>query len=416
MQASTSDRFPRIHPLQIRAVAGALRSIFIENKYADKVIESTLRQNPKAGSSDRAFIAESTYEIVRYYRLYSEILGRNPHTEQDFWEMCGIHLVVQGLRRDGRPGLIPNIEALRPIKTPNLLEKIENCRQQRAVWESIPDWLDTLGAAELGAQWPATLHALNEPARVVLRTNTLQVDRTRLQALLAEEGVATQPEGNSDALVLERRQNVFSTKAFKNGLFEVQDYSSQQVSALLAPEPGMRVIDACAGGGGKSLHLAALMHNRGQLIAMDTLQWKLDALRLRARRARATNIETRVIDSRKVIKRLYESADRLLLDVPCSGLGVLRRNPDSKWKLQPEFVAELRRTQQDILEHYSQMLRPGGRMVYATCSILPSENRQQVDHFLNLEAGRDFTLLLDKSILPQEEGFDGFYMALLERK
>jgi 16S rRNA (cytosine967-C5)-methyltransferase len=232
---------------------------------------------------------------------------------------------------------------------------------------------------------------------------------------LRQEGVETRTVGDDDALVLIRRQIVFQTKAFKNGLFEMQDFSSQMVASLLAPQPGMRVVDACAGGGGKTLHLAALMQNRGNLIALDTFAWKLDELRTRARRAGATNIETRPIESRKTIKRLYGSADRLLLDVPCSGLGILRRNPDAKWKLMPESIDNLRVVQQDILQSYSPILKSGGRMVYATCSILPSENQEQVATFLASEAGQNFKLLEEKRILPQENGFDGFYIALLEK-
>jgi 16S rRNA (cytosine967-C5)-methyltransferase len=287
--------------------------------------------------------------------------------------------------------------------------------EQRPLRESIPDWLDALGEKELGDQWDATLHHLNQPASVVLRANRLRTDRRQLWALLHDEGILSEDVGTGDALKLTERRNVFRTAAFKKGLFEVQDYSSQLVAPLLAPEPGMRVVDACAGGGGKSLHLSALMGNKGSLIALDTLAWKLDELRQRARRAGATNIETRPIENRKVIKRLYGTADRLLLDVPCSGLGVLRRNPDSKWKLSPETIDNLRVTQQDILQSYSPMVKVGGRMVYATCSILPSENQQQVEQFLASTAGKDWKLIEQKSILPQDQGFDGFFMALLER-
>jgi 16S rRNA (cytosine967-C5)-methyltransferase len=251
---------------------------------------------------------------------------------------------------------------------------------------------------------------------VVLRVNRLKNTRENVQKSLLEEGIETRLVGKGDALQLVVRKNVFKTKAFKSGLFEVQDFSSQHVATLLAPEPGMRVVDACAGGGGKSLHLAALMESKGQLIALDTLAWKLDALKLRARRAGASNIETRPIENRKVIKRLYGKADRLLLDVPCSGLGVLRRNPDSKWKLKPETIDNLKVIQQDILQSYSPIVKPGGQMVYATCSILPTENRQQVDQFLASEAGKNWTLVSDRSILPQDEGFDGFYMALLRKE
>ena len=399
----------RLHPLLVRAVAQALFAVFREGRYADKVIEYTLRQNPKAGSRDRAFIAESTYEIVRYYRLYAEILGYSPETETDFWKMCAIHLAVaQGMD-------LPDWTEFKGLNIKQIREKSASFAQIRAIRESIPDWLDQLGAAELGDRWDTTLHWLNRPARVVLRANRLKTNRSDLQKALLKDGIETKPEGINDALALEKRQNVFQTKAFKDGFFEVQDFSSQLVAPLLAPEPGMRVVDACAGGGGKTLHLAALMQGKGQLIALDTLAWKLDELRQRARRAGASNIETRVIDNRKVIKRLYNTADRLLLDVPCSGIGVLRRNPDSKWKLRPEMIENLRATQHDILQVYSPIVKPGGRMVYATCSILPSENENQVQQFLASENGRTFRLLEEKKILPQDNGFDGFYMALLGR-
>ena len=141
---------------------------------------------------------------------------------------------------------------------------------------------------------------------------------------------------------MEERQNIFTRQQFKDGLFEVQDAGSQLIAPFIQPLSGQRVIDACAGGGGKTLHLAALMQNKGRIIALDTEAWKLDELKKRARRAGASDIiETRVIDSSKVIKRLENSADRVLLDVPCSGLGVLRRNPDAKWKLSPEFIEEV---------------------------------------------------------------------------
>ena len=176
----------------------------------------------------------------------------------------------------------------------------------------------------------------------------------------------------------------------------------------------MRVVDACAGGGGKTLHLAALMQNKGRIIAMDTEGFKLDELKKRARRAGASNnIETRVIDSSKVIKRLENSADRVLLDAPCSGLGVIRRNPDAKWKLSLEFIEKVKIIQQTILNDYSTMLKVDGLMVYATCSILSSENEKQVEQFLRTHEGK-FELQEQKSIMPSE-GFDGFFMARMKR-
>lgn len=403
-----------MHPLLVRIVAQNLQAIFIDNRYADKVIEYALRNNPKAGSRDRAFIAETTYEIVRHYRLYSSILDKIPLTEADFWQMTGIHFAFRN-HQD-----LPDWKEFSPLKMDSFVQNLKNWRENwrekpRSIRESIPDWLDALGIAELPEKWEETLHWLNQPARVVLRANRLRTDRKELQRALLQEKIESQALGNADALVLTLRKNVFQSTVFKKGWFEVQDYSSQLVAPLLAPEPGMRVVDACAGGGGKTLHLAALMQNKGSLIALDTLAWKLEALRTRARRAGATNIDTRPIENRKTIKRLYGTADRLLLDVPCSGLGVLRRNPDTKWKLQPAQIEQLRQTQQEILQQYSPIVKPGGRMVYATCSILPSENQEQVARFLSGESGSGFILREEKRILPQDEGFDGFYMALLER-
>jgi 16S rRNA (cytosine967-C5)-methyltransferase len=196
-------------------------------------------------------------------------------------------------------------------------------------------------------------------------------------------------------------------------LFEVQDASSQLVAAYLDVQPGMKVVDTCAGAGGKTLHLASLMENKGQLIAMDIYESKLKKLKIRARRNGAHNIDTKVIDSTKPIKKLYNKADRVLIDAPCSGIGVLRRNPDSKWKLQPEFLDEIRKTQQEILVQYSKMVKPGGKLVYATCSVLPSENQDQVKTFL--KSNTEFTFVSDQKILASESGYDGFYMALLER-
>ncbi|MCL4125146.1 UNVERIFIED_CONTAM: hypothetical protein GTU68_009202 [Idotea baltica] len=178
----------------------------------------------------------------------------------------------------------------------------------------------------------------------------------------------------------------------------------------------MRVVDACAGAGGKTLHIASLMENKGQIIAMDIYANKLHELKRRAKRNGAHNIETRAIESTKTIKKLYDKADRVLIDSPCSGLGVLRRNPDAKWKLQPDFLDKIRKTQQEILQQYSRMVKVDGKLVYATCSVLPSENQNQVQEFLNSESGKNFTLVKDKKVSAHKSGFDGFYMALLERK
>lgn len=387
-----------------QAVVETLHEIFDEGRYADKVIEKVLKQNPKWGARDRRFIAETTYDIVRWYRLF---LGLSQTRKDDYWSLLGVWC----LWNDVQLPAWPEFDIVRPIRISEGYDKIKSIRTIR---ESIPDWLDELGVNELGAAWDKEIHALNEQARVVLRTNTLKVSRDELQRQLEEEeGIETEaPRRLPDALILEERQNIFTRQQFKDGFFEVQDAGSQEIAPFLKAEPGMRIIDACAGGGGKSLHLASLMQNKGRIISMDTESWKLEELKKRARRAGASNIETRVIESSKTIKRLAENADRLLLDVPCSGLGVLRRNPDAKWKLSPEFIDKVKETQKKILSDYCKMVKRGGKVVYSTCSILASENEKQVEVFL--KENPDFKLEEQRSIMPSE-GFDGFFMARMIR-
>ena len=286
--------------------------------------------------------------------------------------------------------------------------------EHRPLRESIPDWLDGVGEQQLGEEWDATLAALNEQAPVVLRVNRLKADAATVTASLAAEGIVVEPIAG-DALLVTERKNLFRTKAFQGGLFEVQDYSSQQAAPTLEVEPGQLVIDACAGAGGKSLHLAALMENKGRLLSLDIHGWKLDELKRRARRNGVANLETRPITSTKIIKRLSGKADRLLLDVPCSGLGVLRRNPDAKWKLSPESIDRVVAEQDKILSSYSRMVKPGGKMVYATCSILPRENEERVNHFLESEHGKAWALEESRRFLPQRDGYDGFFVSRLVR-
>lgn len=395
----------RLHRGTSEAVIQSLRLIFEENRYADKVIEKVLKQNSRWGARDRRFIAETTYDIVRWYRWFRE-LGQAKGT--DFWKLLAVWCVLSGVD-------LPAWEEFEDISAEEVLDREKRDTYSRKTRESIPDWLDELGEKELGtARWQKELSALNEIAPVVLRTNTLKITKENLRATLREDEIDTIALPDyPDALVLAERQNIFGSPAFKDGLFEVQDAGSQAISPFLRITPGLRVIDACAGAGGKTLHLAALMQNKGRIIAMDTEQWKLDELQKRARRAGVSNMEARVIESGKTIKRLANSADRLLVDVPCSGLGVLKRNPDAKWKLSLDFIDKIRALQQHILRDYCDMLKPGGLMVYSTCSILPSENEGQVRQFL--DHNQSFELIEQKHIFPSE-GFDGFYMALLRKK
>lgn len=395
----------KLHRSTTEAVIYALDQIFGEGKYADKVIEKVLKQNSKWGARDRRFIAETTYDIVRWYMLLRYVARAR---EDEYWKLFGAWFVLNEFP-------LPAWEEFRGTNQAEIRKRYDDAKTKRSIRESIPEWLDELGSSELGERWESELEALNSEAPVVLRTNTLKTTRRELSKELQEQEIETRIlEHYPDALVLERRQNIFSAPAFKDGLFEVQDASSQAVGYFLDPQPGMRVIDACAGAGGKTLHIASLMKNKGRILAMDVEQWKLDELQKRARRAGISNLEVKIIDSSKVIKRLQNSADRLLLDVPCSGTGVLKRNPDAKWKLAPEFIEEVQKLQQHILEDYCQIVKPGGLIVYSTCSILPSENEKQVSAFLEARAG-EFTLLRDQHLWPSN-GFDGFYMALIRRE
>jgi 16S rRNA (cytosine967-C5)-methyltransferase len=402
----------RLHRNLVFAVVDALNHIFNEGEYADKVVEKTLKYDKRWGSRDRGFIAETTYDIVRWKRLYSEIAEvAAPYSRPNLFRLFAVWAVLRGIQ-------LPDWKQIEPTPSRRIKGKFDELSKIRKYRESVPDWIDELGVNSLGEDlWTKEIAALNEQAHVILRTNTLKTTKNDLKKVLLEEGIETETiEGYPDALKLKERTNVFKTKAFSNGLFEVQDASSQLVGYFAEVEPGLRVIDACAGAGGKTLHLAALMENKGQLIALDIYENKLKELKRRAKRDGAHNVETRAITNTKVYKKLYGSADRVLIDAPCTGLGVLKRNPDAKWKLQPEFLEKITKSQQEILKNYSKMVREGGKLIYVTCSILPQENSEQLKQFLASEEGRVFSLEKEVNIYASESGFDGFYMARMIRK
>ena len=399
----------KFHLNLIKAVNSAIYQIFEESRYADKVLERLLKSDNRWGARDRAFIAENTYEMVRYWRLIRSCAGLEEHelNEPNLFTLFGTWQVVKGVR-------IPDWQEFRNVDTKKIEHTYNQLKTKRKFIYSFPDWMDEMGVKELGKQWNKEAEALNLTAPVVIRVNLLKTTKEQLVASLASREIKTHViEGCKDGLRLDQRQNLFITPEFKEGLFEVQDASSQLVVPFLQIEPGMRVIDACAGAGGKTLHMAAVMGNKGRIISMDTEQWKLDEMKKRGRRAGVSTVEPRLIEGPKTIKKLADSADRLLLDVPCSGMGVLKRNPDAKWKLDAGFIERLQHTQQEIVSNYSSMVKVGGKMVYATCSIFPSENEKQVERFL--ASHPNFELEEMKTILPSESGFDGFFMARMKR-
>ncbi|CAM3963989.1 RsmB/NOP family class I SAM-dependent RNA methyltransferase [Flavobacterium cucumis] len=402
----------RLHRNLVFTTIDSLMAIFNEGEYADKVVARALKKDKRWGSHDRKFVAETIYEIVRWKRLYTEIAEvKEPFDRDKIWRIFAVWAVLRGYN-------LPDWKYFEDTPVRRIKGKFDELTKTRKFRESIPDWMDELGVKELGEEkWTKEIAAQNEQAKVILRVNRLKTTKEKLRALLMDLNIETEfHKDYPDALILTERANVFLTDAFKDGLFEVQDASSQLVAYFLDVQPGMRVVDTCAGAGGKTLHLASLMENKGQLIAMDLYESKLKQLKIRAKRNGAFNIEPRVIESTKTIKKLHEKADRVLIDAPCSGLGVLKRNPDSKWKLQPEFIDNIRKVQAEVLENYSKIVKPGGKLVYATCSVLPSENQEQIKHFLTTEIGKEFTFVKDQKVLASESGFDGFYMALLERK
>ncbi len=389
----------KMHRLLAEAAATIAKSVFRDHKVLDRELAAAFEENPKWGKRDRSFIAETVFEVVRWRRALS-FLAESEETNA----LCAAQWCRMGYepadwwKYKGRPAA--EISA----------RESELADQPRAVRESVPDWLDALGEAELGTAWDAELAALNQRAPVFLRVNTLRTTKPEALAWLETNGVqATEIPSLPDALVLPLGKTLPKPLRL-DGRVEIQDAGSQFIALLLDPQPGQRVIDACSGAGGKSLHLAALMQGEGRVFAMDVERHKLNELERRAKRARANKcIKTKEITA-TTAEEFAEVADRLLIDAPCSGLGTLKRQPDLKWRLKPAQLERVRSIQAELLETYPTMLKAGGRLVYATCSILPSENRKAVDHLL--ESGQ-FTLLEEKIISPAQTGYDGFYAAAL---
>lgn len=398
------------HSLHIKAVFSALTDVFEKNEYADKAIEKVMRANKRWDVRERSFVSDVTYDIIRNWRLLVTASGTEGKlTDKNLWNIFGTYLIFDGYE-------LPESTYFKGLTEKKIIAQLEKFQKVRKIRESVPDWLDVMGEKELGKMWDKTIHALNQRPTTILRANSLKITPKELQHVLAEEKIPDTSliSWSPDAVELKYPRNVFRTEAFHNGLFEVQDAASQMVSEFLNVQAGMRVVDACAGAGGKTLHLAALMKNKGRIIALDIKEKKLQELKKRAARAEVKVIEIKTIDSSKTIKRLKNTADRLLLDVPCSGLGVLRRNPDSKWKLTPEEIERVKIIQRELLINFSNITKTGGKMVYATCSILPSEGEEQIKWFLNQSQDK-WKFIGEKRYQPELHHADGFYMALLER-
>lgn len=390
----------------LNTLSQTLIEVFEKGKHADRMIDKYMRTNKNWTPDDRSFFAEAVYGIIRHKR-YLEFIAES----EDLWQVIGAYLVTKKLK----PVIRPEFKNTDAAKIQGRIK----IQKSPAIENSIPDWLFEIGQKEFAAEWPAIMQSLNKDPEIFLRTNTLKTNIEKLiKDLKAEDIEAIKIKSSislPEGLYLKQRKNVFATQAFKKGEFEMQDAGSQSIAPLLQVQPGQQVVDACAGSGGKSLHLAALMQNKGKIVAMDIHDWKLQDLKQRAAHAGATILETKLIDSPKVIQRFENNFDRVLIDSPCSGLGVLRRNPDTKWKLNPEQINTVCELQKDILSRYSAMCKPGGLMVYATCSILKRENEEQVKWFLSSAAGKKWSLISEHRVWPHKHGFDGFYAAVLKK-
>ncbi|MDB6136262.1 MAG: RsmB/NOP family class SAM-dependent methyltransferase [Verrucomicrobiales bacterium] len=415
----------RIHRLLAEACVTALQAVFTDGMVADRAVGRALGANPKWGSRDRSFVAATVYEAVRWRRrlevLADVIPGPDSGGENDgapapeetgretpnhWWRLCGILWQSQGYER---PDWAPWPEV--PSEVLAVRESTLSAAPL-AVRASLADGFDSLGSSALGDRWEPELTALNQPAPVFLRVNTLRTKVPAVQRELREHALETAPVPGAPAALRVLDGKAVPARLRDGGHFEIQDAGSQQVAPFLLPEPGQRVVDACAGAGGKTLHLAALMAGKGELRAMDVEPAKLATLRQRAARAGAKVWTSTVSD--EVLRGMAGWADRVLVDAPCSGSGTLRRQADLKYRITSASVAGMQEGQRTVLTHCFPLVRPGGRLVYATCSVLPAENQAQAAWFSHTFP--EFEFEEDRVISPAETGWDGFYMARWRRK
>jgi len=419
--------------------------------YASDVIARAFRAHRELGSGERRRVAETVYGLIRADRrleaIVAELLEPAIRAGETPSQIVRdeLKLVVYELR-EGVPVEAVRAEVRRLVRAeldlaaaaaPEAGLGARTGLERDAVRASMPTWLAQMVTAERGLDAGlALLEAMNNRAPMAIRVNTALTTPEALTKELAEEGVVAHPGHLSPTtLVLETRVNAFGLSAFRRGLFEVMDEGSQVVAELVAPPPGGRVLDACAGAGGKTLALAAAMAGKGRVLAIDIDGKKLEELRRRARRAGLNNVTARPItrDGATLPPEARPGAwDRVLVDAPCSGLGVLRRNPEARWRLTAADVAGFPPRQVALLVAYAPLVAVGGRLIYATCSILADENERVIERFLaerddfvrvpvkeiwgkaRVEAlgqGDDGFLRLD----PSRHDADGFFAAILRR-
>ncbi len=399
------------------------------NQAADQQIQRYFREHRNLGGRERGFVAETVYGCLRHKRLIDHVLANSESTRLD--RIAAYLVAIQGwnaraLQEAGYPGEAASLIA-RVRATPR--EQLPG-----PVRADMPDWLYERLVAQLGEEETLQLaYALNRPAPVDLRVNTLKGKREEAAASLAAESYPVEPTPLSP-VGLRRldRAPLFRTEAFQQGLIEVQDEGSQLLALLLEPARREMVVDFCAGAGGKTLHLGALMANTGVLYAFDVSAKRLEKIKPRIKRAGLDTVRVVLIEHERDrrVKNLRGKIDRVLVDAPCTGIGTLRRNPDIKWRSHD--LPELTALQQRILSAAAALLKPGGRLVYATCSPLREENEEVVEQFLagnplftqisapDILARRGIDVQHDASqkalrLYTHRHNTDSFFAAVLER-
>jgi 16S rRNA (cytosine967-C5)-methyltransferase len=309
---------------------------------------------------------------------------------------------------------------------PGRIAAIPDPVQRFAVEHSLPDWLAAAFLAEFGAAAPAVAAALLAPAPRTIRCNPLRVgSRDELAEALRTMGVDTRTAAFAPfALHVDGDVDLFALPAYAAGAFEQQDEASQLAVLAVAPPPRGRVLDLCAGNGGKTLGLAAALQNRGEVLATDVHEGRLQALRQRARRAGATNVRALPVLEHgwsEAVERFARTADRILIDAPCSGTGSWRRRPEGRWLLEPGDLTALQRAQDELLERATAALAPGARVVYATCSLFADENERRVEQLLQRRPDLEIVPIADATgtfltVRPDRHGCDGFFAAIVRKR
>lgn len=392
-------------------VINGLEEIFLLNKPAIKVVDKLIDENKKWGARDRKFVSSTIFDTVRWIRKYGYCSNiKELATRKNLWDILGTAIVLKGQ-------IIPNLMEFSNINSKEILKKESEIINNRKINESIPDWLDQIGINDFGESlWNKEVSAFNTRSSLVLRCNTLKTNIKELKNLLKVENIDTVLKKEyPDALFVKEHKKVINLNSYKLGLFEIQDANSQKVATSCNLKPGMTIIDACAGAGGKSIHMASIIKNEGEIIALDPHDSKLKELEKRAKRNGVKIIKTLNTFKSKNISNLIGKADRVLIDAPCSGLGVLKRNPDAKWKMNPEKIKKLINTQQYLINFWSKYIKPGGELIYATCSIFHQENKEQIKIFLDNKVGKKFIIKNEKTYFSHTTGFDGFYIVQLKK-